>query len=304
MQRKEPPGHLASVGGLTLNDLPSYHIWLRASGYRPDTITRALRVATMYLSFAQGKDADDRATVIAWLAQAGERVKRVTMLNYHKDLRLLFRWAVGDGLVAKNPLDQIPKPKPSLYEREMDTRHLPYTEAELAILVEATPHWNWVGLRDRAILAVLYDTPLRASELCDLGLDDLDWGAQEVRVNDGKGGIRYEAVLSDRALLAIDRYLRHRPHDGPMLFIDRHGGPLSRHALGQMLKRLARRCSFPKPLSPHLFRHNWRVRMLQAGLSDAHVSAGMGHKTVVISHSYARQAVRQDAKARIKERLG
>lgn len=298
------------VRNLSVKDTASYAIWLRAKRYSPDTVSRALRVAEMYLRWADGKDADDRATVMAWLAETGERVRRVTALNYHKDLSMLFRWAVGEGLVAENPLDQIPKPRPSIEERERDTRHLPYSEAELEQLLAACPERkvdgepHWLGLRDRAILRVLFDTPLRASEICGLECDDVDWQAEELRVRKGKGGTRYEAVLSAEALYAIDRYLRHRPHDGTMLFTDQCGGSLSRHALYLLTKRLAKRAGWTKPVCPHLFRHNWRARMVDSELPDAYVSAGMGHKNVTISYAYARQAVRNRAKPHIRKRLG
>ena len=285
-------------------DLRSYGLWLSAAGYRPDTTTRALRVASMYLVWASGQDNNRRETVIGFLAAAAERVKRVTMLNYHKDLAMLFRWGLSEGLVADNPLELIPRPRPSLYERERDTRFLPYTDAELKALLDACPHWNWLGLRDRALLWVFWDTPLRVSEVCGLLITDLDWETHELSVRDGKGGLRYEGLPSADCMVAIDRYLRHRPHDAAMLFIDRHGQTLTRHAVEQLYRRLAKRAGWTKPCSPHLFRHNWRVRALHMGLSDAHVSALMGHKTVVISHAYARQAVRADAKAVLRQRLG
>jgi len=293
-----------------VKDLASYELWLRAKPYRPDTISRAVRVAQMYLAFAEGKDATDRKVVMAWLAQAGERVRTVTIANYHKDLKLLFAWAAGEGLVAENPLADIPKPRPSLDERERATGHLPYSEAELDQLLAACPERkvdgapHWLGLRDRAILHVLFDTPLRASEICQLDRQDVDYEAEELVVNRGKGGTRYEAVVTARTLAAIDRYLRHQPHDGRWLFTDQRGGPLSRHALYLMVKRLAKRAGWTKPVSPHHFRHNWRARMVDAELSDSYVSAGMGHKGVNISYSYARQAVRNRAKAHIRARLG
>lgn len=295
--------------GLSLDDLRSYELWLRASSYRPDTISRALRVARMYLQFAREKDAADRGTVMAWLAEASNRVRVVTLANYHKDLAMLFRWAAGEGFVVSNPLEQIAKPKPSVEQRERDTRDLPYSEAELDQLLAACPERkvdgkpHWLGLRDRAILNVLFDTALRAGEICALRLDDVDWDSEELKVRSGKGGTKYEAPISPAALVALDRYLRYRPDDGPMLFTDKGGGALSRHGLYLMVKRLAKRAGWTKPVCPHLFRHNWRVRMLDSELSDAYVSAGMGHKNVDVSHSYARQAVRKRAKPHIRARL-
>lgn len=285
---------------VSLPDVDRFHLWLRAANYRPDTISRAVIIARQYIGSANGHDPGEKDTVIAFLAQAAERVKRVTMLNYHKDLAMFFRFAMSEGLVDENPLELIPKPRPSLYERERDTRFLPYTDSEFEALLDACHRYNWLGLRDRAILWVLWDTPLRVSEVCGLMLTDLDWGPQELQVRDGKDGVRYEALLSDSCLLAIDRYLRHRPNDAAMLFVDRHSQALTRGAVEQLCRRLARRADWTKPCAPHYFRHNWRVKMRRLGLDDAAISALMGHRSVVITHAYARQVARQDAKAQLR----
>ena len=290
---------LPSIG---LDDLLGYERWLRASGYRPDTVSRAVRIARMFLCALKGRP-PDRRMAEEFMASAAERVKRVTLLNYYRDLRQFFGWALSEGLVDNNPLSLIQRPRPSLSERERDTRHLPYLMEEFEALVMALPYWNWVGLRDTALLWTFWDTPLRVGEVIALHVEDLDWGLQELSVRDGKAGVKYEAVLGSEAILALDRYLRHRPEESERLFVDRHSQALTRHAVEQMMRRTAQRAGWVKPCRPHDFRHSWRVRMLRLGLSDAHVSALMGHRNVIISQSYARQAVRQDAKAVLRQRL-
>jgi integrase/recombinase XerD len=286
-------------------DIRGFELWLHAVGYRPDTVVRAVRIAHMYLAHCNGNSPVLSASVVSFLAHKASEVKRVTQLNYWKDLNLFFRFAVSEGLADENPLTHIPKPRPSLYEREKDTRFLPYADQEFHQLLEACPRWNWIGLRDIAILWMLWDTPLRVSELSHLTTEDMDWKALEVSVRDGKGGVQYEGLLSDKGALNLDRYLRARPKETTALFCDRHGSePLSRHGFDQLLRRLGKRASLKKPCAPHYFRHAWRIRMRLLGLDDAAISALMGHRTVVVTHGYARHAVRVMAKAQLRKALG
>lgn len=279
-----------------------FELSLRSSGYRPDTIERATRIARFYLSSVNGADPGSRDAVEAFLAAASQRVKRTTLLNYHKDLTMFFRWAQSKGLCGENPLSQIPKPRPSLYERERDTEFLPYTDAEFARLLGVCTVWNWMGKRDRAILRVLWDTPFRAGELLALTEGDINWEGLEISVRDGKAGVRYEALISPVCGEALHEYLIARPA-GDGLFLDHHGGPFSRHGLLQLLRKLAARAGWEKPCSPHLFRHNFRARMRVVGMDDAAISALMGHATVVVTHGYARATVRRTAKEQRRRML-
>ena len=142
-----------------MRDIRSYELWLRAAGYRPDTMARAVRVAQQYLSWADGRNPADKDSVVEFLADASERVKRVTMLNYHKDLALLFRFAVSEGRGFGIWSNGFPSTRPSLNERERDTRFLPYTDEEFAALLEVCHRWHWLGARDRALLSVLHCQP-------------------------------------------------------------------------------------------------------------------------------------------------
>lgn len=284
-------------------DVQTYELWLRAAGYRPDTIARAVRIARQYVKWCDSHDPHHREQLVGFLAEVGERIKRVTLLNYWKDLELFFRFAVSEGLVVNNPLHEIPKPKPSIYERERDYRFLPYTDQEFRALMDATPYWNWLGLRDRALLHVLWDTPLRVSEIVGLDVADVEWDVEELKVRDGKNAVKYEGILSVDGALALHRYLQDRPHENDALFVDVHGGRLTRHALELLLRRLSRRAHWTKPCYPHAFRANWRLRMRMLGLDDAACSAMMGHATVVVTHGYARQVARQMAKAQLRQRL-
>lgn len=283
--------------------LISFDLWLKAAGYRPPTRERALRTARQYLAFCDGNEPLSREPAIRYLADASGRVKRISLEGRHKDLSMLARWAVSEGLVAESFMNGIPRPHPSIDERERDAPI--YTEADKDALLAVCPPWSWMGLRNQALVRALWYTPLRASELCALQLADVDWDAGEFKVRDGKGGTRYEAVIPAELALALDRYLRYRNFpESEALWVDQKGRQLSSHALALMLRRMAKRARITKPVYPHGFRHNFRRRCREIGLDDADISALLGHRSVQATWGYARQAARQMAKGRYRERLG
>ena len=170
--------------------LAVYHRYLEAAGFRPDTVERAVRIARQYSQFCFAHEHPflSRQSVEAFLAGAAKRqVSGHTLLNYWKDLKMAFDWALSEGLVASNPVIQIRKPKPSLYERERD---VVYSEEEMARLMATCPTWTWMGVRDAAIITVLWETGIRAQELCDLLVTDVDFDEGELTVRDGKAGVR------------------------------------------------------------------------------------------------------------------
>ena len=99
----------------------SYQQWLTTNGIEPDAIERAVRVFHSYLTFcaATGHEFGDRESFAAFLdAAVGRGVRPHNLLNYWKDLRLMGRWAVNEELLDSNPLNRIPRPLPSLYEKD------------------------------------------------------------------------------------------------------------------------------------------------------------------------------------------
>lgn len=265
-----------------------YELWLSAAGYKPDTISRALRIYDQYVHFCALKairGGSVEAVTLFLVAARDRNVRPQTLLNYWKDLRLAFSWAQSEGFVAENPVEQIPRPRPSLYERERDVY---YTESEYKTLLSVIPHWNWLGLRDRAIVMLLWDTGIRATELTCLTIEDISLDGQ-VYVRSGKAGVAYTGLLTPETEGAIRRQLLQRPHDSDYLFTNNRGQPLSRHALEQVLRKIGLRAGWSKSCYPHGFRHSFRVRLRDLGLDDTAISALLGHKTVTPTRGYGRR---------------
>ena len=180
----------------------------------------------------------------------------------------------------------------------------PFTQDEIrALLVAAEYSKPWATRkgkaarsrratadRDRAILFVLLDSGLRASELCDLTIGDYDNNRGRLQVKHGKGDKPRLVYLGDRARKALWRYLADREDrsDSP-LFATRTGQHIERNSLRQMLQVIANNAGV-KGLTVHKFRHTFAVTFLRTGGNVAALQMILGHSTIEMSLHYARLA--------------
>lgn len=167
------------------------------------------------------------------------------------------------------------------------------SEAETLRLLEAPSLSVPLGIRDRAILEVLYATAIRNSELCDLKLDSLDNARHLVRVDLGKGGKDRVVPLGEEAELWIDEYLREvRPQlerkSSPWLFLTWRGQKFGRTSLAGVVLRWAKRAGLAKHATPHVLRHSCATHMLRRGASLRHLQALLGHATPNTTQRYTR----------------
>ena len=281
--------------------LRGFELYLRAIGRRPVPVDRTVRAARHYLAFCNGGEPFDRQNIMSYLAASADRVRRITLRNRWDALRSLCRYAQAEALIDEDPMAGLSRPRVSADEMQRDVD--PISEELLQSILAVCPSWTWIGLRDRAILMTLWDTPLRASEICGLEKTDVNWDDLEVRVKNGKGGSRYESTLTHHTGLALQRYLRACPYESSMLFVTRDGLALRANTLAELLRKLSQRARVEPPLFPHRFRHNYRFRLRVLGMDDADISALMGHKTIESTWGYARKASRELAKGRLREKL-
>jgi len=140
-----------------------------------------------------------------------------------------------------------------------------------------------LGLRDRAMLEVLYSTGLRVSELTGLRVSDLDGKVGCVRCI-GKGDKERIVPVGKKALTIVERYLRDaRPKllgkvaGSSTLFVNRRGGPLSRVGFWKILKQHGRAAGLPRTLSPHVLRHSFATHLLERGADLRAIQLMLGH---------------------------
>ncbi|HYQ67521.1 site-specific tyrosine recombinase XerD [Actinophytocola sp.] len=196
-------------------------------------------------------------------------------------VRGLHRFAVREGLVALDPAREV---KPPAAPRRLP-KALPV--GEVLRLLE-TPS----GLRDRALLEVLYSTGARISEAVGLDLDDIDATERTVLL-DGKGGKQRLVPIGRPALDALDAYLvRARPglaaggRGSPAVFLNVRGGRLSRQSAWQTLKVAAERAGLTASVSPHTLRHSFATHLLEGGADVRVVQELLGHASVTTTQIY------------------
>ncbi|HET7874096.1 MAG TPA: site-specific tyrosine recombinase XerD [Methylomirabilota bacterium] len=200
-------------------------------------------------------------------------------------VRGLYRFLLASGAVRRDPTEHLESPRPP--------RRLPRTLSmtDAAALIEAPDTSHAQGLRDRALLELLYATGLRASETLGLTVDDINLAAGYVTAT-GKGSRQRLVPVGAQALDWIRRYLLtaraafiRRGAPGA-LFLGRGGAPLSRQALWAILKKAARRAGLRATVSPHTLRHSFASHLLERGADLRSVQAMLGHADISTTQIY------------------
>lgn len=144
-----------------------------------------------------------------------------------------------------------------------------------------------LGLRDRALLALLYGTGIRASECAGLRGRDVDLAALTVTVT-GKGGHQRTLPLNEGVAAALAHYARARGHTLPLapFFISRRGAAMSRGALYERVRTCARRARIGKRVSPHCLRHTFASHLVRAGVGLTTIRDLLGHRLITSTQVY------------------
>lgn len=169
----------------------------------------------------------------------------------------------------------------------MAGRNLPktLTREEVAALIAAPNSSCPTGLRNRALLTVMYRTGLRVSETCGLGLRDVRWRDAELHIRPevAKGGREAVLPLDPVTLALLERWkdVRRRHAAGrPHLFTTLQGGPVSRHYVWEMMQRSARRAGVETHVYPHILRHTFATELLREGFNIREVQKLMRHADI------------------------
>ncbi|NLR08554.1 MULTISPECIES: site-specific tyrosine recombinase XerD [Lactobacillaceae] len=228
----------------------------------------------------------DRLTVMNYLsALTASGKSRNSVIHAVSALRKFYRYLVQTHQLADNPMANIAAPK--------HAEHLPavMTVAEVDRLLAAPNTQDKYGLRDRAILEVMYATGLRVSELVHLKLADLHLEMGLIQTL-GKGDKERIIPIGDVATDWIQRYLAHsRPlllkqRTSPYLFLNAHGGGLSRQAIWQKIKHYVALADIQKNVTPHTLRHSFATHILENGADLRVVQELLGHADITTTQIY------------------
>ena len=239
---------------------------------------------------------------LAWIDSAGVRVGDVStdhivqyfgtleglskrsQARFLSSLRSFFKWTVLEGYVKDNPCDAVDTPKIG--------RHLPavLSEDEVSAIIDSVDTGSWNGLRDRAILEVLYGCGLRVSEVVGLKISNVYFKEGFVRIV-GKGNKERLVPIGGMALEAVSHYLAVRPEPSDtasedILFLNRDGRALSRVSVFTMVKRQAMLAGVHKEISPHTFRHSFATHLVNHGADLRVVQDMLGHESILTTEIY------------------
>jgi len=281
----------------------SHFDWLLTHGYSQDTV-RARRIA--FKRF------------IAWAAERGiaspteitlpilERYQRHLFLYRKPDgspltlgtqhgclapLKTFFKWLTREHHILYNPASELQLPK---QPKRLPRTILSVQDVE-AVLNEAAPQ-SPQGLRDRAMLEVLYSTGLRRMELAALKVYDVDLRRKLVFVREGKGRKDRVVPVGERALAWLDRYLTEvRPQflagETEALFLTDYGEPITPDYLAAKVKRYLAFAGIDRPGATHLFRHACATHMLENGADIRYIQAMLGHEQLATTEIYTHVSI-------------
>jgi integrase/recombinase XerD len=251
-------------------------------GYRRDLgkLNRALRASGKRLDQARR---EDLLGFFAHEMRSGRSPRSIS--RYLSGFRQFFRWMVREGRLAEDPTALIESPKIG--------RGLPkaMSEAKVEALLNSPDTETPLGLRDRAMLELMYATGLRVSELTGLQLTSLHLNQGTLRVM-GKGGKERLVPIGEQALDWLQQYLRDaRPEllnggRSSAVFVTARKGPMTRQAFWYAVGRHARAAGIRQKISPHGLRHSFATHLLNHGADLRVVQLLLGHSDLSTTQIY------------------
>jgi integrase/recombinase XerC len=227
----------------------------------------------------------------AWLIE--NDIAKSSIARRQSAIRSFFSFLVREGLLNHNPMEEVTSPR-----REQRLPSLLST-AEVTKLIETPDLSTPVGLRDRALLELLYASGLRVSELVSLNLNQVNIDSKEIRVI-GKGSKERVVLMGEPAAKALTNYLQEgRSHllgekRSNAIFINRQGERLIERRVQKILERYARIAGIERRVHPHMLRHSFATHMLDGGADLRVVQELLGHadlsSTQVYTHVSKNQA--------------
>lgn len=228
-------------------------------------------------------------TLLFYWRTRGRRLTTQTQKARLGRIRCFLRFAAQERYLLVDPGRELELPKD-----EVRIPRVVLTEDEVIRLLEFPDPLVPIGLRDRAILELLYGTGIRNTELRELTADQVDLDSRVVNVLFGKGRKSRLLPLGDEAAYWLGRYLQvGRPQlvadlDEPRVFLSKCGKPLARANLAQIVRRTAARAGLSKRATPHVLRHSCAVHMLRRGAGIRHLQELLGHASTDTTQRYTR----------------
>jgi len=261
---------------------------LRGRNFSPHTLRAYAADLRDFAAFLKSRgggaavSAFTRKNVRAWTGLLQSRNPgRNTLLRKVSSLRSFANWLEEQELLDGNPFALLPLP------RKEQTLPRFLSEKEAVSLARAAREDEKSGLRDSALLELLYSSGLRRAEIAGLNAGDVDFVGGFVRVM-GKGSKERLAPAGNMALSALRDYLdsRKTPGAGEPLFLNRLGRRITGHGVALVVKKTAVRAHSARKATPHMLRHSFATHLLDHGCDLRAVQEMLGHKNLATTQIY------------------
>ena len=297
------PGDASDPLGLTAL-LDRYLLWLETHHYASATVAIRRICLSQFLRWCFERNLTRPHAVTLEILERfqrhlyhyrqrnGQHLSLSSQSHRLTSLRRWFAWLVRERVLTQDPARDLQLPRD---ERRLPRHPLSVTEVE-AVLAQAdltTPH----GLRNRAILELLYSTGLRRDESLGLEFTDIDRERRTLLVRRGKGLKDRFVPIGERALAWLDKYLAEarpqlvRRQETPLLFVSKNGHRLHANQLSKIVRDYLRAADIAKPGACHLFRHTTATLMLEAGADVRYIQALLGHTRLSTTQIYTHVSI-------------
>ena len=235
-----------------------------------------------------------RTDILAFLEEKKENYAASSVNRYISALRQFYLFLRQDKWIEENPMQYIDTPK--------KVQHLPdtLTLEEVERILETPDTKDPLGLRNRAILEVMYATGLRVSELIHLQQKELHLAMGFIQTI-GKGNKERIIPIGDVAVRWLERYFSEaRPRlvkgEVPEVFVNAHGRPLTRQGIWKNIKVIVRDAGIKKNVTPHTLRHSFATHLLENGADLRMVQELLGHASISTTQIYTHVTKQRMAK--------
>lgn len=294
----DPLGHLPLT-----RYMEAHFEWMLITGYSADTVRARRQAIRRFIVWCEERGLQQPADITKPILERYQRHlfyyrkpdgAPLTLGSQHgalAPLKTWFKWLARENHILYNPASELDLPK---LPKHLPRAILSVQEVE-AILAEADPATPY-GLRDRAMLELLYSTGLRRMEVANLALYDVDPNRRLLFVREGKGAKDRVVPIGQRALAWLDRYLTEaRPQliavDLEALFVTDYGERASPEFVAAHVKRYMDFAGINKPGATHLLRHAMATHMLEAGADVRILQALLGHSSLNTTEIYTHVSI-------------
>ncbi len=270
----------------SLSAIREYAYYLRMERKKsPNTVAAYTGDVADFLDFYKGDAAAAvTADIESFILDRSGILSKRSQARVLSSLSSFFGWLILEGERKDNPCDNVDRPKLGRYLPEV------LSVEEVEAIMNSVDLRTWQGVRDRAILEILYGSGLRVSETCGLLISHVYAEEGFVRVV-GKGDKERLVPMGGMAVDAFSAYLAVRPvPDSPefddIAFLNRFGRGLSRISVFNMVKRQALVAGVNKEISPHTFRHSFATHLIENGADLRVVQEMLGHESILTTEIY------------------